>query len=201
MFEWITAFVEKSGYFGIALLMLAENVFPPIPSELIMPLAGFVAARGELNAALVVAAGTVGSVLGALLWYYAGRCLGFDRLEALASRHGRWLTVSSALLEQTQSFFCRHSGKAVFFARLVPAVRTLISIPAGVVKMPLPQFLLYSTLGTALWNATLVGAGYWLESQYRQVAEWMNPITYGLLGLLALLYVYRLVTFRPKQSR
>ena len=200
MFEWITAFVEKSGYWGIALLMLAENVFPPIPSELIMPLAGFVAARGELNVALAVAAGTIGSVLGALLWYYAGRCLGIDRLKAFASDHGRWLTVSPALLEQTQSFFCRHSGKAVFFARLVPAIRTLISIPAGGVTMPLPQFLLYSTLGTARWPAILVAAGYWLGSQYRQVAEWMNPITYGVLGVLTLWYLYRVVTFRPKQS-
>ena len=201
MFEWITAFVEKSGYLGIALLMLAENVFPPIPSELIMPLAGFVAARGELNAALVVAAGTVGSVLGALFWYSAGRWIGIDRLKAFAYRHGRWLTVSPQELEQTQAFFCRHSDKAVFFARLIPAVRTLISVPAGVVKMPLPQFLLYSTLGTTVWNGILVGAGYWLGSQYRQVAEWMNPITYGLLGVLALWYLYRVVTFRPKRSR
>ena len=111
------------------------------------------------------------------------------------------MTVSPAQLEQTQSFFYRHSRKAVFFARLVPAVRTLISIPAGIVKMPLPQFLLYSTLGTAIWNAILVGAGYWLGSQYRQVAEWINPITYGLLGALALWYLYRVVTFRPNQSR
>jgi membrane protein DedA with SNARE-associated domain len=198
MLEWIAGIIEKAGYVGIGLLMLLENVFPPIPSELIMPLSGFVAARGHLHAALVLVAGTVGSVLGALLWYYAGRWLGMDRLKALASRHGRWLTVSPADLEKAQAFFLRHCGTAVFIGRLIPGVRTLISVPAGIVKMPLPQFLLYSFLGTATWNAILVGAGYWLESQYRQVAEWMNPVVHGLFGILAFWYLYRVVTFRPK---
>jgi membrane protein DedA with SNARE-associated domain len=198
MFEWITAIVEKSGYWGIGLLMLAENIFPPIPSELIMPLAGFVASRGGFNAIAVIAAGTVGSVLGAVFWYYAGRWIGLKRLEALAAKHGRWLTLSPASLRRTQHFFCRHSSMAVFLARLVPALRTLISVPAGIVKMPLPQFLVYSILGTVLWNALLVGAGYWLGSQYQLVAGWMNPITNGLLAILALGYLYRVVTFQRK---
>lgn len=117
---------------------------------------------------------------------------------SFASRHGRWLTVSPRELELTHAFFCRHSGKAVFLARLIPAIRTLISVPAGVLKMPLAPFVLYSTLGSAVWNTILVGAGYWLEDQYRQVAGWMNPITTGLLCVLALWYLYRVVKFLPR---
>lgn len=198
MFDWITDFVEKSGYLGVALLMFAENVFPPIPSELIMPLAGFTAARGELSLVLVIAAGMVGSVAGTLLWYYAGRWLGLGRLKRFAARHGRWLTLSPTELDQAQAFFSRHCAKAVFFGRLVPALRTLISIPAGIVEMALPRFLLYSTLGTLLWTAFLAGAGYLLEAQYRAVEQWLNPVTNLILGAALVFYAYRVATFRPQ---
>jgi membrane protein DedA with SNARE-associated domain len=198
MFDWITEFVETSGYLGVALLMFAENAFPPIPSELIMPLAGFTAARGELSLALVIVAGVVGSVAGTLLWYYIGRWLGLTRLKGFAARHGRWLTLSPSELDEAQGFFSRHCGKAVFFGRLVPALRTLISIPAGIIGMSLPRFLLYSTLGTLLWTTLLAGAGYLLEAQYRAVEQWLNPITSLILGAALVLYVYRVVTFRPR---
>jgi membrane protein DedA with SNARE-associated domain len=200
MFDWITGFVETSGYLGIALLMFAENVFPPIPSELIMPLAGFTAVRGGLNFVLVVLFGTVGSVAGTLLWYGAGRAFTLDRLKHFAARHGRWLTVSPDELDRAQAFFTRHCGKAVFLGRLVPAVRTLISVPAGIVRMPLSTFLFYSTLGTILWNTLLAGAGYLLESQYQAVAEWMNPITNAILAVALLVYLYRVVTFSGKAT-
>ena len=200
MFDWITAYLEGSGYFGIALLMFAESVFPPIPSEIIMPLAGFTAAQGSLDLALVVASGTAGSVPGALLWYVAGRWLTLARLRTLAARHGRWLTLSPEALDRAQSFFCRHCGKAVFLGRLVPAIRTLISVPAGIVAMPLTQFLLYSTLGTILWNVALAGAGYLLEARYHAVAQWLNPITNVVLGAAAVLYLYRVVTFRQQPA-
>ena len=118
MFHSIVDIVSQGGYLGIFLLMLAENVFPPIPSELIMPLAGFVAARGELNIILVILAGTAGSVVGALPWYYAGALFGKDRLKRLAARHGRWLTVSPGDIDKASDWFERHDAAAVFFGRL-----------------------------------------------------------------------------------
>ena len=170
MFDWITDLVETTGYFGILLLMLVENVFPPIPSELIMPLAGFTAAQGRLSIVLVVLAGTAGSLLGALFWYGLGRWLGEERLRRLAARHGRWLTLSPGEIDRAEDWFRRHGATAVLLGRLVPAVRSLISVPAGVARMPLPGFLAWTALGTGLWTALLAGAGYLLQGQYALVA-------------------------------
>ncbi|HEX7226196.1 MAG TPA: DedA family protein [Candidatus Binatia bacterium] len=199
VFDWITAF-DKMGTLGIVFLMFAENVFPPIPSELIMPLAGFSAARGELNLLVVIIAGSTGSLLGALLWYYIGRKIGAERLERWATKHGRWLTLSPKEVEQSCAWFNRHGGKAVFIGRLIPAVRTLISVPAGIAGMPLGSFLLYSAAGTILWTALLGTAGYLLESQYDKVAHWINPISNVVIGLIVLGYLYRVVRFRSRQS-
>src|SRR4051794_21003899 len=164
MFDWITGIVRQGGYSGVFLLMLAENIVPPIPSELIMPLAGFTAARRELSITLVIVAGTAGSVAGALFWYHVGRRLGLDRLKRFASRHGRLLTLSPEDVDRAHGWFERHGAKAVFFGRLVPTVRTLISVPAGINGMPLPSFLTWSVLGTGLWTALLAGAGHLLQS-------------------------------------
>lgn len=196
MFDWVTSVVEQGGYIGIFLLMFAENVFPPLPSEIIMPLAGFVAARGELNLIGVVLAGTAGSLLGAILWFYIGRWLGLDRLKRMAARHGRWLTVSPADIDRANAWFERHGGKAVFFGRLIPTVRTLISVPAGVSNMALKPFLAYTALGTALWTAFLAVAGYLLETQYTLVADYVGPVAKAVVVLIVLCYVYRVITFR-----
>ncbi|TWA65591.1 membrane protein DedA with SNARE-associated domain [Azospirillum baldaniorum] len=200
MFEWITDLVESGGYAGIALLMLLENVFPPIPSELIMPLAGFVAARGDLSLPLVVLAGTVGSVAGALVWYYAGLWLGSERLKRLAARHGRWLTVAPAQVDEATGWFRRHSGASVLIGRLIPAVRTLISVPAGIAGMSLVRFMVYSTIGTALWSLVLAGAGYLLEGQYDKVSGWMDPVAKLVIAVIAGWYAYRVATFRPQEQ-
>ena len=197
--DWITVF-ERMGTFGIVLLMFAENVFPPITSELIMPLAVFSAARGELNLLIVIIAGSIGSLLGALLWYYIGQKIGAKRLERWAAKHGRWLTLSPKEVEQSCAWFNHHGGKAVFIGRLIPAVRTLISVPAGIAGMPLGCFLLYSAAGTILWTALLATAGYFLESQYDKVAHWMNPISNVVIGLIVLGYLYRVVRFRRRQT-
>jgi membrane protein DedA with SNARE-associated domain len=196
MFDWITGFVRQAGYVGVFLLMLAENVVPPIPSELIMPLAGFAAARGHLSIPLVVLAGTAGSLLGALFWYVLGRRLGLERLKRLAARHGRWLTLSPDDVARADDWFGRHGGKAVFLGRLVPTVRTLISVPAGINGMPLPSFLAWSALGTLMWTALLAGAGFLLQSQYELVADYLNPASTVLIALIVAWYLYRVVTFR-----
>ncbi|MDX1540565.1 MAG: DedA family protein [Geminicoccaceae bacterium] len=193
--------MEQSGYLGIALLMFAENLFPPIPSEVIMPLAGFSAGEGKLDIALVVVAGSVGSLAGALLWYYIGRWIGRERLRRFASRYGRFLTVEPRELDSAFAWFGEHGSKAVFFGRLVPAIRTLISVPAGICAMPMIRFLIWSGLGTVIWTGALAAAGYLLGEQHQKVAAWMNPISYGVIGLLVLVYLYRVVTFDPAPER
>ena len=199
MFDWIVAFVTGTGYLGVALLMFAENVFPPIPSELIMPLAGFVAARGELSLVGVVVAGTLGSLAGVQLWYELARAVGIRRIRALAARHGRWLSLAPHEVDAADGWFRRHGGAAVLFGRLLPTVRTLISVPAGVAELPRTRFLLLSGVGTALWTALLTGLGYLLEDGYAQVADWVNPVANVLVATLVVTYVYRVATFGRRQ--
>ncbi|MFH5926462.1 DedA family protein [Roseomonas xinghualingensis] len=198
MFDRVTGMVEQTGYLGIALLMLAENVFPPIPSELIMPLAGFTAAQGKLNIFLVVLAGTVGTVLGALFWYGVARWVGQDRLRRWTGAHGRWLTISPGEVDRATDWFERHGRLAVLFAHFVPAVRTLVSIPAGIAGMPLPTFVIFTSLGTAVWCGVLAGLGYVLEGQHERVAAYLNPVSNVVIGGIVLLYLYQVVTFRSE---
>lgn len=198
LFDSITDIVSQSGYLGIFLLMLAENVFPPIPSELIMPLAGFVAARGELDLILVILSGTAGSVVGALPWYYAGALFGKDRLKRMANRFGRWMTVSPADIDMASDWFERHEGAAVFFGRLVPAIRTLISVPAGIVRMPMLPFLAYSTIGSLIWTTLLTMAGFLLESQYEVVEGYVDPLSKLVVLTVVAVYVYRFIRFKPQ---
>jgi membrane protein DedA with SNARE-associated domain len=194
LFDWITGVVSGSGYPGIIALMFAENIFPPIPSELIMPLAGFVAARGELNPILVVVAGALGSVLGALPWYYLGLWLGRERVCALAARHGRWLTLDEHDVGKAIDWFEKHGGKAMLVGRLVPTVRTLISVPAGMAGMKLVPFLVYSTIGTLVWTALLAAAGYLLKSEYQIVGRYIDAASKIIIGLIVLTYLWRLVS-------
>ena len=196
MFDKIVEIVSAFGYVGVFLLMLLENIFPPIPSELIMPLAGFVAARGDLNFIAVILVGTAGSVVGALPWYYAGAKLGQARMKRFAERWGHWLTLSPEDVDRASEWFDRHGKGAVFFGRLIPAVRTLISVPAGIAGMSMTKFLIYSTLGSLIWTALLALAGYLLESQYEKVSEYMNPISTGVVVLMVLYYLYRLIRQR-----
>ena len=195
MFDWITGLIDAIGTPGIALLMFLENVFPPIPSELIMPLAGYSAANGTLMLWAVLLAGTIGSLAGAFLWYWIGRRIGEERLKRLAARHGRWLTLSPDDIDRASAWFDRHGGAAVLIGRLIPTVRTFVSVPAGVARMPLWQFTLYTTLGTVVWTAFLALLGYVLQANYTAVADWLNPISTGIVILLVGIYLYRVVTY------
>jgi len=196
MFDFITNFLEKSGYLGVFALMALENIFPPIPSEMIMPFAGFVAARGDLNVVGVLVAGTAGSVAGALPWYYAAKVYGCERLKKLADRHARWLTVSADDIDKALDAFHKHGKKAVLFGRLVPAVRTLISVPAGLGDMKLGQFLLYSSIGSLAWTGLLTAAGFLLEDNYKEVAKYVDPVSKVILGAMLAWYLYRVVTYK-----
>lgn len=201
MFDWITQFVETSGYVGIALLMLAENVFPPIPSEVVMPLSGFAAARGDLNLVLVIAAGSLGSLAGAFLWYGLGYWIGVEAVKRFAQKHGRWLTLAPKDVDKADRWFDKHGGKAVLLGRMVPAVRTLISFPAGVAAMSLVPFLLYTALGTVIWTTGLALAGYGLEKEYQAVAGYMKPVSNGVIAVMVIWYLYRVATFRKRAPK
>ncbi|MBA2721458.1 MAG: DedA family protein [Methylibium sp.] len=193
MVDAITHFIGTQGYWAIALLMFAENIFPPLPSELIMPFAGFVAARGELHPALVVAAGAFGSVLGALPWFLAARYWGGERLKQLADRHGRWVTVSREELDRAEQWFHRRGSLVLVFGRLLPGVRTLIAVPAGFTGMALAPFIAWSALGSLLWSALLTGAGYLMESRYEQIAVVLDPAAKLVLAAIAGAYVVRVI--------
>lgn len=193
MAEWVIGFLRDHGYLGIAALMLAENLFPPLPSELIMPFAGYLAATGDRHPVLVVLAGVTGSVVGAYPWYAAGRLLGCARLKRLAEKHGRWLTVSPKDIDRAEAWF-KHRGPIVLvLGRLVPALRTVVALPAGLTAMPLLTFTAFTALGSALWCTLLAGAGYMLEDQYERISTWMNPLSTGIFVICIVAYVTRVV--------
>lgn len=193
MIEWVKTTIQSIGYPGIALLMVIENIFPPIPSEIIMPFAGFVTEQGELNFFGVVAAGTTGSVLGTLPFYYLGLKIGEDRLKRWADKHGRWLMLSSHDIERAGKWFERHEAAAVFLCRLVPGIRTLISVPAGIEGMNLGYFLLLSTSGTLLWVGLLTYLGNILGQNYDKVETYLGPVSYAVFGVLILSYIYHVI--------
>ncbi len=192
--------MEKLGPVGIALLMFLENVFPPIPSELIMPLAGYLATRGDMNIFAVIAAGTIGSMLGTLPWYFLGRRLGHEGVRKFASRHGRWLTMAASDVDAAADRFKRHGATSVLIGRLIPTVRTLISVPAGVSNMPIGRFLALSFLGTLAWTAALAIAGYLLGQAYTTVADYVDPVSTGVLVVLVAIYIYRVVTYKEERA-
>ncbi len=200
MTDWITNLIESTGYVGIMLLMFLENLFPPLPSEVIMPMAGFTASRGELSIVGVIAAGTAGTVLGALFWYGVARWLGEERLKNWAGRHGRWITLHPREIDRIDDWFDRHSRWAVPVGHLVPGIRTLISIPAGLFGMrPLP-FVLLTTLGAGVWTAALGAAGYILGAKFDSVERWMGPVSTAIMAGIALYYIYRVATFRRGEA-
>lgn len=188
--QWVLDIMQQLGYAGIVLLMFLENIFPPIPSELIMPAAGFAAAQGHLSLTGVIVAGGVGSVLGAVALYALGRMLNEQRLIALTERYGKWLLVRPDDIRKADDWFDRHGPKIVFFGRLLPAVRSLLSIPAGMAGMPFGQFLLYTSLGTTLWSGLLAYAGYVLGANYQNIGHWIEPISRVVIGLCAVAVVW-----------
>lgn len=199
MQDWIIKLVEDLGYAGVALFMLAENIFPPIPSELVMPLAGFTAADGELSIVGVILAGIVGTTMGAFLWYIAARKLGGQRLRHWADHHGRWLTISARQIDDLEDWFLHHSHWTVPLAHVVPGLRTLISIPAGVFKMNPWRFTILTVLGASVWTSLLALGGYWLGARFAEIERYLGPISTAIMGALVLYYVYRVATFKSQK--
>lgn len=196
MGQWIQQLIEQLGYLGIAVLMLAETVFPPLPSEVIMPLAGLRASRGALSLPGVIAAGASGAMAGNLAWYLAARAIGVDRLHCLVERHGRWLTLDWGEVERAQGWLHRHDAMFVCLGRMMPSVRSVVSIPAGLLRMPLPRFLLWSALGTTAWTAALSVAGYLLGQRYTAVDRYLGPISTAIIVVFVLWYGWRVATWK-----
>lgn len=175
---WATDVIEKLGYWGLAFMVALENVFPPIPSEVVLPMAGFLTGNGRMNYGLALLAATIGSVVGALILYEIGHLFGEQRLRWLVRRYGTWLGVKESDIDKADEWFDRYGGVAVMLCRVVPIVRSLISIPAGLRRMPLGAFVLYTTVGSAVWNAVLIGAGWILGDNWDEVEQYVGYLQY-----------------------
>ena len=162
--------IEALGYVGLALLLVAENLFPPIPSEVVLPLAGFLVGRGDLNLWGAMVAATFGSVVGAVVLYGLGRWGG----RRLVLRYGKWLRVDEEALGRAEGWFGRYGDWIVLVARVVPLARSIVSIPAGTARMPLPRFVILTTIGSAAWNGILIGAGVALGANWQVVEGWVG---------------------------
>ncbi len=201
MTQWVIDLVAEAGYWGVFALMVLENLFPPLPSELIMPLAGYACADGRLQLAPTIAAGTLGSMVGALPWYWGAHWLGRARIDALINRAGPWLGLDRQDLARADAWFARAGAFAVLVGRLVPGVRTLISAPAGLFAMPLALFLVLTSLGSLAWVSLLTGAGYVLEAHYHRVGAWIDPIAFAVLSLTVLAYAWRVSVLLRRQAQ
>ena len=186
---WVLIIMAKFGYLGIIFAMFAENVFPPIPSELIMPAAGFAVAKGDLNLILVILAGTLGSVIGALPLYYLGRLLNEDRLMVFTEKYGKYVFVKPNDIRASSVWFDKHGSKAVFFGRMVPGIRSFISIPAGMSKMPILPFLAFTALGSSIWTSLLTVAGYYFGENYEVIETMLAPYSKGFLLLAVVIII------------
>jgi membrane protein DedA with SNARE-associated domain len=180
---WVLDVIDAMGAIGVAALVALENLFPPLPSEVVLPVAGFLAGQGRMSLAAVLGAATIGSVAGALVLYWAGAAIGIDRLRRAAER----LPLMDADdVDRAQGWFARHGRTAVLVGRLVPGVRSLISIPAGVARMPMVPFLVFTAIGSGVYNALLVGLGHQLGSRWTSVEQYSDAINVGVYAALAL---------------
>lgn len=198
MYDWVIQLIDWGGYAGVFLLTLLETMFPPIPSEVVLPLAGMRAAQGPLGLAGVIAFATLGSMLGNFLWYLIARTISLERFRTFIDRHGRWLTMDWRDVEKVQRHFERHGAGIVFVGRMVPALRTFISIPPGILRMPVARYLIWSTLGTAIWSAALAGGGYALGAGFERIEQVAAPLTTGIVVLAVAWYLWRQLTWNRR---
>lgn len=197
---WMTSLIDSLGAVGVGVVILVETVFPPVPSEVVLPAAGYLSGTGSLNFLATLTWATIGSVAGALLLYGLGAIVGVERLRAAADRIP---LISADDVDQATTTFTRWERKAVFFGRLVPGVRSLVSIPAGVERMPLASFVVLTALGSLLWNAVLIGAGYWLGDTYgatATVSTWLNNLVYAAFVLALAWFVGSRLLDRLRQT-
>ena len=198
MTDWIGRLIAEGGYLGVALLMFIETIFPPIPSEVIMPLAGIEATRGPMSVWGVIASGTTGAMLGNTAWYFLARALGVDRLRPFVRRWGRWLTVTWRDVQRADKWFDRKGWLFIMIGRMTPSIRSLVSVPAGLFEMPLKTFLIASTVGTLGWTTLLALLGQKLGENYEAIGAYLGPLSTGVMMLMALYYVFRVIRWRAE---
>ena len=199
MIEWVTSVVAAGGWPGVLVLMFLENLFPPIPSEVIMPLAGFAAARGQMSLVLAVLAGIAGTLLGNAFWYELSRGVGSRRIRPLFARYGRWFAVDDKDFDKAEQVLRKYGPVALFFGRLLPGVRTVISIPAGLAHIPRHVFYLWTALGSAVWISFLAGAGYLLKDHYDRVEDWLEPLSYVVVATIIGTYAWHIWSTRLRK--
>ena len=197
MSDWIISLMQETGYWGVTLLMLLETVFPPIPSEVIMSIAGMHAGQGKMALPLVILCGTFGAMLGNYFWYIIARLIGFDRLRTMIERYGRWLTLDWPEVERAQALFTRYGGPLVCIGRMLPTLRSLMSIPAGLLRMRQSTFLIWSTIGTMGWTGLLATGGWVLGKNFRHVEAIIGPISILVIVVIIIAYLWRVFTWRP----
>jgi membrane protein DedA with SNARE-associated domain len=197
MNDWVVRLIEDSGYLGVGFLMFMETLFPPIPSEIIMPVAGVAAAKGKMELSLVILSGTAGAMLGNIFWYLAARALGIQRLKPVIQKHGKWLTLNWKEVQRAHDWMERHGAAFVLLGRLIPTVRSLVSIPAGLLDMRFRTFLIASTVGTFAWTAILAGAGFRLQADFHDIDQWIAPLADAVIIVIVIGYLWRLITHKP----
>jgi membrane protein DedA with SNARE-associated domain len=188
MTGWVEDIIDALGYAGVAFLVALENLFPPIPSEVVLPLAGFVAGRGEASIIGMIAAATVGSTVGALILYGIAAWIGPVRIHDFIVRYGRWFTIKDADLVRAEEWFDRRSDIAVLAGRCVPIIRSIVSVPAGFRRMPIVRFTILTILGSLVWNSALVGAGAALGENWEKVGDWV-----GLFQIVVIVVIVGLI--------
>jgi membrane protein DedA with SNARE-associated domain len=198
MSDWVIRLIDQTGYVGVFLLMFLETVFPPIPSEVIMPIAGLRAAQGPMNLPGVILSGTTGAMMGNFFWYAAARVIGLDRFRPFIERHGRWLTMDWYDVEKAERLFGRYGAPIVFVGRMLPTIRSIVSIPAGLLKMRIRSFLIWSTIGTAAWSSALAAAGWALGQRFPEIEKILGPLSTGIIALIVLGYLWRQLTWRKR---
>ncbi|RJF91003.1 DedA family protein [Sphingomonas cavernae] len=198
MSDWIIRLIEQSGYLGVAFLMFLETVFPPIPSEVIMSIAGVKAAQGHMTLAGVIGSGTAGAMLGNYFWYLAARVVGIERFKPFIDKYGRWLTLDWHEIQRAEKLFGQFGYAFVFFGRMLPTLRSLISIPAGLLHMRLSTFVIWSTIGTAGWTSVLALVGWTLGNNVEKIDDFIGPVSTAVIVLIVGSYLWRVIFWRPK---
>ncbi len=193
MIEWVTGWVVAGGHLGVFALMFLENLIPPVPSEVIMPLAGFAAARGQLSFIGIIVVGVLGTVLGNAVWYELARRIGAERIRPLVERYGRWFAITGEDMDRAERTLKRYGPVALGFGRMLPGIRTFISVPAGMFLIPRKVFYLWTTIGSTPWVALLAIAGYVLEEHYHRVEGWIEPLGILVVGGIVAAYCAHLV--------
>ncbi|OFG97574.1 DedA family protein [Listeria monocytogenes] len=195
METWITSIMADFGYIGIFVLIMVENLFPPIPSEIILTFGGFMTTVTSLNVVMVIIVATLGSVVGAILLYKVASYFGKERLTKIVLKYGRFLRLKESDIERAENFFLKYGSWAVFLCRMIPLIRSLISIPAGMTKMKMSKFLILTTAGSLLWNTVLIGLGAMLGESWSEIVVFMDSFSTIIYSIIAILVVVGLGFF------